>query len=499
MTMGLKFQYSDLQYERRQPEKTILHRVIRENFVGTLRSIECAHAESGGGFFTPLPYYVKNEFLKFLDCGILEKGFLRLHCASCNASKLVGHSCKCRGICPVCGNRRMANTAANLVDQVIPLGQVRQWVLSLPFQIRYILAYNSEVLTSLLGIYFRVISSYYILAAKKMGLPNPRTAAVTFVQRFGGQLNLNIHFHTLFSDGFFYTNKKGIILFKKIKAPSTEGVEKINKKIIKRFVRALRKRGFLNDGYKDDVTCDYGHAQNEFMTTAMAASIGRKIAWGSRRGCKVQRIGQTNEVAWKPKQGLRLSYINGFSLHANVMVKSSDRVGLEELCRYVARPALSNSRISEDEQGNIIYALKIPYTDGTTHLKFTIEEFIVALVALIPPPRVHLVRYHGLLGPNCKDRKKVIPIQSKAKEPKKESDHYPPKEYWIKWDKLYQRVFKKDALICTKCGGTMKIVADITDPEAIKKILSALGLEDSSYTIKDGAPRINGPTYYPSD
>ena len=66
-----------------------------------------------------MPQFVKVEFHAFLECGILAHGFLRLRCGDCGHDKLVAFSCKGRGFCPSCGARRMAQTAANLVDHVI--------------------------------------------------------------------------------------------------------------------------------------------------------------------------------------------------------------------------------------------------------------------------------------------------------------------------------------------------------------------------------------------
>ncbi len=87
-----------------------------------------------------------------------------------------------------------------------------------------------------------------------MGIQKPQTGAVTFIQRFGGSLNLNIHFHTLFLDGVYFKNeilrrgeKKEGVLFKKLKAPSDEDIREVNLKIKKRFIRALRKRGLVED------------------------------------------------------------------------------------------------------------------------------------------------------------------------------------------------------------------------------------------------------------
>jgi hypothetical protein len=90
----------------------------------------------------------------------LEEGFLRLRCESCHAEKLVAFSCKKRGFCPSCGARRMAETAALLADEVLPERPLRQWVLSLPHALRFLLATNPAALTQVLGVVNRAISGY---------------------------------------------------------------------------------------------------------------------------------------------------------------------------------------------------------------------------------------------------------------------------------------------------------------------------------------------------
>ena len=85
-----------------------------------------------------LPGYVQREFEEFLQCVRLEHGFLRVRCESCHAEHLVAFSCKRRGFCPSCGARRMAESAALLVDEVLPEQPMRQWVLSFPFQLRFL-------------------------------------------------------------------------------------------------------------------------------------------------------------------------------------------------------------------------------------------------------------------------------------------------------------------------------------------------------------------------
>ncbi len=130
------------EYALRRPETTILYRVVQhqlETWLGNARTRE-----------RTVPRFVERELRAFLDCGILANGFLRLHCDACGLDRLIPFSCKGRGFCPSCGGRHMADTAAHLVDRVLPRVPVRQWVLSLPFGLRYRLAFDRELTADIL-------------------------------------------------------------------------------------------------------------------------------------------------------------------------------------------------------------------------------------------------------------------------------------------------------------------------------------------------------------
>jgi len=115
-------------YERHRPERTFLYQLI-EDYYPALK----AHLAARGN---ALPGYVEREFEIYLKCGRLEHGFLRVRCESCHAGHLLAFSCKRRGFCGSCGARRMAESAALLVDEVFPEQPVRQWVLSFPYPTR---------------------------------------------------------------------------------------------------------------------------------------------------------------------------------------------------------------------------------------------------------------------------------------------------------------------------------------------------------------------------
>lgn len=124
-------------YARRVPEATVLYRVVQQHFGEFLAPIEAG--DRGGR----LPAFVTEEFEVYLGCGLLSRGCLHVRCEQCGDEMVVAFSGKGR-FCPSCGGRRMTELAAQLVDRVIPDVPVRQWVLSLPWSLRYQLAGQAE-------------------------------------------------------------------------------------------------------------------------------------------------------------------------------------------------------------------------------------------------------------------------------------------------------------------------------------------------------------------
>ena len=116
---------------------------------------------------------------------------MRLRCECRSSELLVAFSCKLRGICPSCGTRRMAQTAAYLVDQVIPHVPVRQWVLSFPIPLRSLFAVHPELLTPVLQIIHRVVNTFLIKQAH-VKRSEAATGAITLIQRFGSAANLKM-------------------------------------------------------------------------------------------------------------------------------------------------------------------------------------------------------------------------------------------------------------------------------------------------------------------
>ena len=133
-------------YRRRRPERTLAYQVVQGWLTTWLAHHEDLDAES-------VPAYVQRELSAYLECGILAHGFARARCPDCTAEFLVAFSCKGRGVCPSCTTKRMAATAAHLVDAVIPRVPMRQWVLSLPKRLRPALRSHSALATRVLRIF----------------------------------------------------------------------------------------------------------------------------------------------------------------------------------------------------------------------------------------------------------------------------------------------------------------------------------------------------------
>ena len=102
---------------------------------------------------------------------------------------------------------------------------------------------------------------------------------------------------------------------------------------------------------------------------------------------------------------------HGFSLHAAVRCGAHQRKELERLCRYITRPAIANERLKRNRAGQVVLQLKSPYRDGTTHIVMSPLEFMQRLAALVPRPRLHLIRFHGVLAPHAKLRAEIVPSE----------------------------------------------------------------------------------------
>jgi len=455
-------------YSRHRPEATLLYQLVAEHFP-RFRDRRAAEGRA-------LPRFVEDEFEAYLKCGLLEHGFLRVKCDACQAEKLVAFSCKRRGFCPSCGARRMAETAALLVDEMLPRQPVRQWVLSLPFALRYLLATRPEVVTQVLGIVYRAISGHLI---RKAGLTRASavTGAVTLIQRFGSALNLNVHFHLLVLDGVYRRNGEGRLRFVPVPAPSTEELKRLVQRIAARIGRSLERSGLITRDIENAYLA-FDPSEEAPIHGLLGSSITYRIATGPREGQKVFTLQTLPAEPEAPHREVAES--SGFSLHAGIAAKASQRDKVERLARYVSRPPVAAERLSLTQGGYVRYALKTPYRDGTTHVIFEPEDFIAHLAALLPKPRAHLTRYHGVFAPASPDRARIVPKTRAAAASERGQVSATGQQRALTWAQRLQRVFAIDIETCRQCGGRLRVIASIEAPAVIERILAHLSRDAES-------------------
>jgi len=488
-------------YCPRRPDESVLYGVV----AGNLETFLARQSERD----RPVPRFVERELRSFLECGVLAYGFLRVHCDACHRDRLVPYSCKGRAFCPSCGGRRMADTAAHLVDRVFPDVPVRQWVLSLPFSLRYRLAYDAPLVRDVLQIFVRAV---FALVRRRAGIPaanrQARCGAVSFVQRFGDALNLNVHFHTLTLDGIYTIDDEGKLAFRHAAPPSDADVARLAECVCRRVARLLERRGLGPETSADD--SDMLPRDQPLLAELYSASVSGRVAVGPRAGTHVAKAGDAMELEDLAIPNLRLcAAISGFSIHAGVCISARNRLRLERLCRYAARPPVATDRLSRLPDGRLLYRLRRRWRDGTSHVIFEPMDLLAGLAALVPPPRFNVVRYHGILAPAAALRSLIVP-QLEPTDPVPCRDclgksrtssgsagdgtnkrKARPRNY--RWAQLMRRVFDFDVLVCDRCGGRMRILDGTIPPEAVRKILDCLGLPSRPPPIAPATPHMDEP------
>jgi len=181
----------------------------------------------------------------------------------------------------------------------------------------------------------------------------------------------------------------------------------------------------------------------------------------------------------------------------------------------VKRPATSVN----ERTGKVIYGFRRPFRDGSTHVVLDPLSFLSRLAALVPPPRMHLVTYHGVLAPSARRREEIVPVTLPGRKARKQQagevtalpapegtgmgavaalvrcgdgqlasagsterqrEHKQAEPFrWRRrysWAELMKRTWLVDVLTCQECGGSRRLLAFILKPSVIERILSHLGL-----------------------
>ncbi len=456
-------------------------------------------SEEGVGY----PRFVEHEFRRFLGCGILAHGFARVRCPECSYDRLVAFSCKGR-LCPSCWARRTAEIAADLVDRVLPEAPYRQWVLTFPFPLRFLLATDPAFLADILRAFTRTLFAWQRLRGRRLGIRDGETGSVTMIQRFGGIANLNPHFHSVLPDGLFVPAPDGPMGFVPLPPPTDQDIQDLTTRLAKRLGDIARKRFEQAEDQPPWPGDEQAHVH-----AAVADSL------------RLPRSHDDNDQVQDPQEKPLCARVEGFSLHAGRSVEATDREGLERLLRYGLRAPFSNERLSLDKDGLVHLQLLRPWPGpgGRTEVAFEPLQFMKRLVALIPRPYGNLVRYHGVFANRSKFRPLLpkptprVPAHTSSPadsappdastktpagdpSPPDKSPPDPPRRPRSSWAQLLRRVLNVDALRCPRCSTPMVIIAFICDPSVVRRILDHLRLPTDPPPI---APARLSPDFFPGD
>lgn len=404
-------------YRARKPQETPLYRLV-EAVYGQVKGVWEERFERRYGFWRA---FVDDVVNAYLDCGRFESGFARVRCSDCGDEFLVATSCQKRGFCPSCGAKRAAAFAAFLADEVLEEVGHAMWTFSLPKMIRPYFVHHPELRGRLCRAAYETVQEMMVTAA--IGRQGFCTGMVAFAATAGDLLNINPHVHAIAPRGGWDV------------AGSWVPVAYIDTDVAERLFRAkvitfLRSEGLLSD--------------------------------------ERARI----LMSW--------NHNSGFSVDDSVRFEPEDRESMEKVARYILRPPLSLERLKYSEgDDEVVYRRKGSNDQAGGEERIDALDFLARVIAHIPPPRIHLVRYMGHYSNVSRGRRKkgkenaLTPGRPRLEE----DDGLTDAERRARrraWARLIRRIYEVDPLVCTSCGGEMRIVSVILEHRVITRILGHL-------------------------
>jgi hypothetical protein len=475
---------------RHRPEDTALYQAVTEHWPAFRE-----RAEAQGG----LPRFVVKEFEEYLDCGRLDRGCLRLECRECGYSELVAFSCKQRGFCPSCIGRRMADVAVHLEERVLPRVPIRHWICSLPWGLRALLGYDKKLCAEVVSGFMKEVDRSLRWRAKRehglASMSQAFTGAVTAVQRTDSALRLNVHLHSLVLDGVYVHedgDARSPLEFLELEAPTHADIAEVAARTAARVEKILRAHGrSLDPALADETPPELAVDEPTLAALYAAAAQGVGVS-GDRAGLPPLRLvtAPPDRPRARAVTDAPIAEVRGINVHAAQIVDGRDRRRVERLCRYITRPPVAQDRLERRSDGKLELTFKKPWRDGTHALVLEPDDLIARLVAAVPPPRFHTLRYFGVLSSHSSRRGLVVPTAppdpSATKSPPApgdqldllqqlgEHDDKPPTRK--RWAWLLAHVFAADVEACPRCAGHMRWAEVATSRADITRLVHEHGL-----------------------
>jgi hypothetical protein len=356
--------------------------------------------------------FVDNVVWRYLDCGVEEAGFARVFCEHCKNEYLLPFSCKCRGICPSCDAKRAAAFATFLKDELLEDVCHAQWVFTLPKMLRPYFLYHRELLGQLCRVAYETVKELIVAATEDKDI---QPGMVAVIQTFSQFLLWNPHIH------------------------------------------ALATRGGWN-------------ARGQWIPVPFIDPHAAELLFRH----KTFQLLKTQGLISDERIELLLSWRHtGFSVDNSVTVYPSDEQGLERLARYMIRSPVSLQRLHYLPQTQQVFYQTNKGHDQDDSEIIDSMEFVARVLMHVPDLNKAYIHHYGIYSNRSQHKPRKDPASAEAtrnEDPPRVSNS----KLRRRWADLIRRVYQTEPLICPKCGSKMRILAFITQPRVINKILEHL-------------------------
>ncbi len=378
-----------------------------------------------------------------------------------------------------------------------------------------LLGYDRQLCSEVVAAFVAELSrSLRHRAKRELGLDSvadAHTGSVAAVQRTDSALRLNVHFHVLALDGVYVREGDGKsdddsdddpLVFHPLPTPTRVEVADVARRTAERIEKILRAHGrSLDPEMQDDEPPELCLDEPGLAACYAAAAQGVSVS-GDRAGQLTLRLLVPRELPSGPEPDPDphepVAEVRGVNLHAKQLVDGRDRAQLERLCKYILRPPLAQDRLTRRDDGRLELAFKNVWKDGARALVLEPHDLLVRLVAAVPPPRFHLLRYFGVLSSHSSLRAEVVPAPphdpARLRPPPAPGDQLhlfsmgaderaadeQPAAGRSRWAWLLAHVFKADLEKCPRCSGPMRWVEAASTPEAAARLLEKLGFAPRS-------------------
>ena len=385
--------------------------------------------------------------------------------------------------------------------------------LSLPYRLRYVLAWDHDLCRAVVGVLLRAVFRVLRARARDGGVEDGRGGAVAVIQRFGGALNLNIHVHALVLDGVFARDGAGVAGVSPGAACHDAG----------------RGGGAGHRGAADQRACSIGEGSGRARPRAPGPTRGRtrRRCWrgwrrrpcrgpwrsGASRGARLRRLGACGRGCRGARAGPLSRAVRTGSISTRASsCRPGSGSGSSASCRYALRPPVAQERLGVTDDGQV--RLRAPaavarWDDGRRVRPRRVSGAAggARAAAAHQPDSVlrRAGRPGGLAGRGRSAHRRRRPVARPAcpsRSPRREatvgSAAAPARGQ--RWADLMRRTFGFDVLACPRCGGRLRLIALIEEAAVIGRILRHLGLPTEppvprparAPPLVDGLPGVTG-------